>query len=406
MRLRASVVLVGLLTLVLTHAVQAQGPQSRRFITGLAFPAGIDFLSDGRVVVTEREGRVRLADARGRLDPQPVATIPTTTAGEAGLLDVAVAPDDDSAVWVFATEADGASNSVWRVPIDGSGAARVITGLPASSYHNGGGLDFGTDGKLYVSNGETHDSARSQDPRALGGKVYRYNRDGSIPGDNPFDGSPTFALGLRNPFGLAVDPVTGDVWVTENGPESFDELNHVTEKGNYGWPDVSGPGCSEACIDPVLAYEGIIVPTGVDLAPGGSGGGGDLFFGTYGEATIHRVGLNRARDEAVSDEVFLRSDEPVVAVAWGPRGLYYSTPTQVRLIPLAADEDEPTAEPSPEESDTSKPPVTASPAPAATEGEDDGSGASRILTLILLGVLFLTFMALRSKWAPPTRPRT
>lgn len=354
-------------------------------VEGLEFPAGIAFLSDDTMVVTERSGRVRLVED-GRLLPEPLAEIPTVTQGETGLLGVAVHPDGGS-IYAFATEPDGSSNSVWRVPLDGGSPERVVEGLPAALYHNGGGVAFGPDDMLYVSNGERHDRGLSQDPQALGGKVYRFAPDGSIPNDNPFGDSPTFALGLRNPFGLTVDPVSGDLWVTENGPESFDEINHIREGENYGWPDVSGPGCDESCIDPVLAYRSIIVPTGITFAERGSR---DLFFGTFGEGSIHRVRLNEARTEAVADEIVVR-DGPIVAVAWGPEGLYYSTPEAVKVVEIAAGDgdrdDASDATPSPEDGAPTE--------DAGVAGSERGDGDEGLsLPLIVVGALLLGGLAL------------
>lgn len=388
----------GLIGLALTVPSPASAAEleARTVVGGLDFATGIGVLPDGRIVVNERSGRVLLVDG-GEVAPDPLAVIPTTTSGETGLLDIAVPSDfdEDPAVYVFATEADGSSNSVWRVPVDGSGAERVITNIPSAVYHDGGGLVFGRDGMLYVSNGEGHESERAQDPAVLGGKIYRFNPDGSIPGDGPFEGNPNYALGLRNPFGLTIDPVTGDLWATENGPSSFDEVNHITRGGNYGWPNVSGPGCDEGCIDPVLAYESIIVPTGIAFAGADAPPefAGNLFLGTYGEASIHRVTLNTDRTQATSDEIVYRSDEPVIGMEWGLKGLYFTTPSALKLISLAAEKPKPSASPSankPAAEDTPAP--SASPAPAGGEGGNlTGVGA------IILALLAAAFFSMRSR---------
>ena len=308
----------------------------------LSFPAGIAFDSNGTMFVTERPGRIVAFERPGA--PQAVASVPTTTTGESGLLGIAVSPDDRW-VYAFGTELDG-SNTIWRVKAEGGRPQRVVKGLPGGTYHNGGGVAFGSDGMLYVSNGEIHASDRAQDPNVLGGKVYRYTPDGAIPDDNPFGDSPAFAIGLRNPFGLAIDPVTGTPFVTENGPSSFDEINRIVGGGNYGWPEVSGPSSDPpgslagAYQDPLVAYESIIVPTGLafaDPANARSSVAGDLFFATYGDQTIHQLRLNEARDEVVEDTVMFESREPIVALAWGPRGLYFSTPGAIKLFELARD---------------------------------------------------------------------
>lgn len=345
---------------------------------GLAFPAGIAFDSAGTMYVNEREGRILVFETK---TSHVLATIPTITEGETGLLGITVSPDDQY-VYVFATEQDG-SNTVWRVAIDGGDPERVVTGLPGSTYHNGGGVAFGADGNLYVSNGERHDTDLSQDPRSMGGKVYRYTPDGAIPGDNPFGDSPAYSIGHRNPFGLAIDPVSGDPFVTENGPEAFDEINHIVAGGNYGWPIVYGPsrpsevtGLEGEYHDPVVAYESIIVPTGIAFADPDDAlqsVAGDLFFGTYGDQTIHQIVLNEERTAAVKDIDWFRSPEPIIAMAWGPRGLYYSTPDAVKLFALARQQ----------RSSSSGEAVV--PAPTGQGASIDEPGSDRPVAALLIG---------------------
>ncbi|MGH2756994.1 MAG: PQQ-dependent sugar dehydrogenase [Actinomycetota bacterium] len=330
-----------LLLLACAPAAHAADPET--VAGGLQFPAGIAFDSDGTMFVTEREGRM-LAFEKGR--SRVVATVQTTTSGEAGLLGIAVSPDDRF-VYAFATAADGASNVVYRVRSSGGDPEIVVDGLTASSYHNGGGVAFGDDGMLYVSNGEGHETSRAQDPDQLGGKVYRFTPEGRVPADNPFGNSPAYAIGLRNPFGLAIDPVSGAPFVTENGPTSHDEINRIDAGGNYGWPITSGPATEGQDTeslrgdyhDPLLDYEAIIVPTGIAFADPDNAQPrfrGDLFFATFGDQTIHRVSLNEQRDRVVEDKVFFQSPEPVIALAWGPKGLYLSTPGSVKLFRLVA----------------------------------------------------------------------
>jgi glucose/arabinose dehydrogenase len=251
----------------------------------------------------------------------------------------------------------------------------VVSGLPGGSYHNGGGVAFGDDGMLYVSNGEIHSSERAQDPQALGGKIYRYTPDGGIPDDNPFGDSPAFAIGLRNPFGLAIDPVSGAPFVTENGPTSFDEINRIVAGGNYGWPVFNGPapgnrsagrsGLPGDYQDPIFSYRSIIVPTGIAFADPDSASepvSGDLFFATYAQQSIHRLVLNGDRDQVIDTEIFFESPEPIVALAWGPRGLYFSTPGAVKLFRLARE---------------AAPEATGSPGPAETTGAGPGPTVDR-----------------------------
>jgi glucose/arabinose dehydrogenase len=324
---------------------RAQPLEPITLYSNLAFPAGIAFAEDGAMFFTEREGRVRRVQ-EGRLDPEPIAQRETSTSGETGFLGIAVAPNDS--LYVFATDPDGDGNSVLRVGPDGGEMEEVLTDLPGGTYHNGGGLAFDRSGALLISNGEIHDGYRAQDPAELGGKIYRVDANGEPLPDNPFGGdSMTYALGLRNPFGVAIDPVSGDLFVTENGPSSNDEVNHILPGANYGWPVVQGEVGEvdeiEATLpgryrDPLLDYPEIIVPTGITFAPTGraaAGYSGDLFFGSFKERTIHHVSLDDDR-ELVSDDILLQEMDPVIALAWGPRGLYYSTPTSIKLLPLAA----------------------------------------------------------------------
>ena len=338
---RRPLVVVAVILGSLLSAPPAHAIEPVVVVDGVSFPAGIAFDSGGTMFVTEREGRILAFRDRGA--PRTIASIPTITQGETGLLGIAVSPDDRY-VYAFATEHDQ-TNTVWRVSAEGGEPERVITGLPGSGYHNGGGVAFGPDGMLYVSNGERHDSSIAQDPDALGGKVYRYTPEGTVPADNPFGDSPAYAIGLRNPYGLAIDPVSGVPFVTENGPESHDEINRTDAGGNYGWPVISGragetdtSGLTGTYHEPIADYEDIIVPTGLafaDPATAREQVAGDLFFGTYGDQTIHRLVLTPDRTGVERDVTFYRSPEPVIALAWGPRGLYFSTPGAIKLFALA-----------------------------------------------------------------------
>jgi glucose/arabinose dehydrogenase len=209
---------------------------------------------------------------------------------------------------------------------------------------------------------------------------------------------------------MALDPISGDPFVTENGPESFDEVNHVVARGNYGWPVFSGPaggadtgGLAGAYREPLLDYPAIVVPTGIAFADPDDarpGFGGDLFFATYGEGAIHRVRLDESRNRALSDDVFLEAEEPLVAVAWGPEGIYYSTSTEVKLIPLAA-----TGQGEATRGDDAGASPDGEPEPEPTAAVDDSEPAGGYLAvgiaaLVLAGVLAFVFWRRR-----PIRPR-
>lgn len=331
------------------------------------FAAGIAFSSDGtRMYFSERAGTIREV-RNGRLQDDPLAEIPTTTEGEAGALGIALAPNERD-LYIFATDPDGSANSILRVPVGGGEPQVVVSGLPSSVYHNGGGVAFDEDGMLLVSNGEVHDSTAAQNPEVLGGKIYRFTPAGEPAPGNPFGSA--IALGLRNPFGLTVDPVTGDAFVTDNGPSSDDEINRIQRGSNYGWPDLlgaaegepSGPGTYRL---PVSVQPDIVVPTGIAIADPATAKrsfAGDVFYGTYGERALHRIELDDTRNHAVSDEIFIQEEEPIVAVEWGPGGLYYSTPTSIKRVQLAQkNRSSPAPEPSSSEQRLVGPPLAPDP---------------------------------------------
>jgi len=145
--------------------------------------------------------------------------------------------------------------------------------------------------------------------------VLRLAPDGSVPPDNPIPGNPLFTLGHRNSFGICVDPASGDLWETENGPTSDDEINLLRAGGNYGWPDVMGSGGPEGTIDPVVDHVQEIAPTGCAVWRG------DLYYGSYLDGAIRRLALPPGADPrpvAVSD-----LGEPVYDVAVGPDDRLY-----------------------------------------------------------------------------------
>jgi glucose/arabinose dehydrogenase len=164
-----------------------------------------------------------------------VLRVPSVAFQEGGLLGLAVGPDDGLYAY-YTSETD---NRVVRAD-PGSGALTpIVTGIPKAPIHNGGRLAFGPDARLYVATGDAADQPAAQDPGSLAGKILRVERDGSVPADNPFPGSPVYSLGHRNVQGLAWDG-DGLMYATEFGPDRDDELNLIEPGGNYGWPEVTG----------------------------------------------------------------------------------------------------------------------------------------------------------------------
>jgi glucose/arabinose dehydrogenase len=222
--------------------------------TGFDVPWGLVFLPDGSALLSERDtARILSVSADGGVtEVGPVEGV--QPGGEGGLLGLAVAPDSPETIYAYFTAAE--DNRVVRMPYLGGalGAAEVVVdGIPKAGNHNGGRLAFGPDGKLYVSTGDASRPERAQDLESLGGKILRLNPDGSIPADNPFDGSPVFSYGHRNVQGLAFDE-DGNLWASEFGQNTWDELNLIQAGQDYGWPVVEGVGGDDRFVDPVAQW--------------------------------------------------------------------------------------------------------------------------------------------------------
>ncbi len=221
--------------------------------TGLEAPWGLAFLPDGDAIVTERDTQKVLLISGPQHTVEELGTIDLAVPqGEAGLLGVAVSPDfaQDDTVYFYASTAD--DNRVVRATLRNGelGAPRpILTGIPNGFIHDGGRLEFGPDGFLYVSTGETGEASIAQDRGNLGGKILRVTKDGKPAPGNPF-GTAVWSWGHRNVQGLAFDDA-GTLWASEFGQDDFDELNRITKGANYGWPEVEGKGGkAQGFVDP------------------------------------------------------------------------------------------------------------------------------------------------------------
>ena len=232
-------------------------------------PGAIDFATDGRIFFTERAGDLRVIE-NGVLLTEPALSV-DVAGGEGGLLGVALDPDfeDNHYVYLYYTHAGplgslfGVQNKVVRYAESGNqlfDELVIIDEIPGSSIHDGGRIKFGPDGKLYIATGDAADKSLSQDPNSLAGKILRINPDGSIPDDNPFEDSPVFTLGHRNPQGIDWHPVDNYMASSEHGPSgepvnppfAHDEINVILPGRNYGWPAVVGDGADERFESPLL----------------------------------------------------------------------------------------------------------------------------------------------------------
>jgi glucose/arabinose dehydrogenase len=317
---------------------------------GLENPWALAFLPDGRILVTERPGRLRLVEKDGRLS-KPLAGVPEVAAkGQGGLLDVALDPGFEENRLVYLSYAEpgegGAGTAVARGRLGKGGLENVQViyrqqPKVSGNGHFGSRLVFGRDGKLFITQGDRQGYREQvQDLRSGIGKLVRINPDGSIPDDNPFVGKTgarpeIYSLGHRSMQAAALHPETGQLWTVEHGARGGDELNHPEAGKNYGWPvitygiDYSGARIGEGTAkegmeqpvyywDPVIAPSGAVWYTG-DRYPGWKG---SLFIGSMQPGALVRVTVENGR--VTGEERYLAElGDRIRDVQQGPDGFLY-----------------------------------------------------------------------------------
>lgn len=334
-------------------AVSSERAQFRvvKVAGGLEHPWAVAFLPDGRALITERGGRLRLLQ-EGRLSS--VGGLPELDArGQGGLLDVILHPDYARNGWIYfsyAEERRTASRSesgtaVARARLRGQQLAdlqvlfRMGRGSTAG-VHFGSRLAFLPDGSLVFTIGDRGDRDRAQSLREHAGKSLRLRDDGAVPPDNPFIGAAgalpeIYSTGHRNAQGLAVQPQTGWLWLHEHGPRGGDELNVVEAGRNYGWPLITygqeyaggriGVGTAAAGLEqPVQYWVPSIAPSGLAFYTGEAfpGWQGNLFVGALVGQHLRRLVIEGRR--VVHQEVLLQdSIGRIRDVRQGPDGLLY-----------------------------------------------------------------------------------
>jgi glucose/arabinose dehydrogenase len=322
-------------------------------------PWSMAFLPDGSMLITERAGRLRIVRS-GVLDPTPVAGVPRVQPGGPrglqGLMDVALHPRFAENHWVYLAyhkptgEGDDGATTLARGVWNGTGLVDVrdifesgATGTEASR------ITFGRDGSLYltISAPGSPDVSRAQDPDDYAGKVVRLHDDGSIPSDNPFIGRrgykpAIFTMGHRNGAGVAMNPETGELWETEQGPSGGDELNILRSGHNYGWPIVSygraywGARVSrrpstEGMDDPIVVWLPSIAITGMTFYMGDRfpHWKRNLFVGGLRQGEVPRTGqiqrivFNDRWEELRRETMLMNLGQRIRDVREGPDGLLY-----------------------------------------------------------------------------------
>jgi glucose/arabinose dehydrogenase len=331
---------------------------------GLDTPWGLAFLPDGRLLVTERSGHLRVV-ADGKLLPEPVKGTPQVwVRQDSGLLDIALHPDYAKNGWIYLTYTEIQAGAVVPPPpanpqeraasppsmtvvvrgrIDKNNDwvdTQEIFRAPAAVYtssviHYGSRLLFDHAGHLFYSLGERGEMKNAQDLSTPLGKVHRVNDDGTIPVDNPFVATPgavpsIWTYGHRNPQGLSLDPVTGLLWESEHGPTGGDEINILEKGNNYGWGVVSmgiQPGIelhsAPGMVPPVVYYTPTIAPSGIHFYAGNRypKWKNNLFVAGLAGQQLRRLEIKGRK--VVAQEVLFQKYGRVRAVTTGPDGLLY-----------------------------------------------------------------------------------
>lgn len=309
-------------------------------------PTSMSIAPDGRIFITEKNGKIRLV-IDGNLQAAPFLTIKVDNFNERGLSGLTFDPnfEANSYFYVYYTVPDNNRNRLSRFTANGNttipNSEKILIEFEplAGAIHNGGGMAFGKDGKLYIAVGDGSNGSLAQNLSSTSGKVLRINADGSIPEDNPFmvprttQKSPVWALGFRNPFTFAIDTVSGKLFVNDVGNSLWEEINEVGRGTNHGWPLIEGLRHNEVqpnnYRDPLHAYshqEGCAIVGGAFFNPTTTTFPdkykGKYFFGEYCQAQIRL--LNTATGKV--EETFLTGTQRPVSIRLGPDGnLYYLT---------------------------------------------------------------------------------
>lgn len=310
--------------------------------SGLNTPWDLAWGPDGVIWVTERPGFISRVDpATGRVTR--VGQISVTAQGESGLMGMAFHPDFSAQPYVYLAHSYGSGDSIRnrlvRMRYDGTrlgSPETLLEDIPGGSFHDGSRLAVGPDRLLYLTTGEGGNAALAQDLASLGGKVLRLTLEGAPAPGNPF-GTAVYSYGHRNPQGLAFQPGTGQLYITEHGPDDNDEVNRIEAGRNYGWPNVRGfcdgdvPGEQAFCqanhvAEPVAAWTPTIAPAGAafynaDLIPGWKG---NLLFTTLKGSALYRLTLSSDGGRVVGQEVLFQGQFGRLRdVLVGPDGTVY-----------------------------------------------------------------------------------
>lgn len=305
-------------------------------VDNLTIPWSIDWLPDGTAIFTERNGNLRMIQD-GELIQESLLSLGVAGV-EGGMLGVAVDPDfeQNNYIYLYYTynEFLTTSNKVVRYQLDDKTVTEdkvLMDGIPGGPFHDGGRIQFGPDGKLYITTGDAGNPDLSQDLASVAGKILRINPDGTIPEDNPWDDSPVYSIGHRNPQGIDWDN-SGNLVATEHGPSGWrgsahDEINVIIPGKNYGWPDVIGDESMEGLTNPILhTGDDTWAPSGAEFYDGDKipQWSGKYFVATLRGSHLHMIDFDLENNKVISHEKLFQDEFGRLRdVQTGPDGYLY-----------------------------------------------------------------------------------
>ena len=304
----------------------------------LSIPWSIDFAPDGRIFFSERTGTLQVIEDGVQ---KQIMTLDVGN-GEGGMLGIVLDPDFEfnHYIYIYYTynELLSTKNKLVRYVESNNSLTNekiLLDGIPGASYHDGGRIKFGPDGKLYITTGDAGDPNLSQRLDSIAGKILRINSDGSIPDDNPFSNSPVYSYGHRNPQGIDWDK-SGVLIATEHGPSGWrgvahDEVNMIRMGANYGWPDVIGDETKEGMTNPILhSGEDTWAPSGAAFYYGNQipQWNGKYFVASLRGEHLLVIDFDSDYNVISHDKLFLGEYGRLRDVVNGPDGLYVLTSNQ------------------------------------------------------------------------------
>ncbi len=243
--------------------------------SNLFVPWSIVFTSESRMLVSERNGNIRIIENETLLQ-QPLGQFTVSQKSEEGLMGMAIDPEYATTRKIFACLASKTENGLYNSVVSFTDEKNsindietIINTIPAAQYHAGCRLLFLPDNTLLITTGDATNKNLAQDLNSLAGKTLRINRDGSFPTDNPFPNSPVWSYGHRNSQGLAFDKKNNIIWSSEHGPSIIDgpaggdEINHIEKGKNYGWPIIHHTETKTGLESPILEFTPAIAPAGM-----------------------------------------------------------------------------------------------------------------------------------------------